>query len=135
MALQLSLPLRTLAAALAAITLTLGCGAPDVADSESSTQPSAAPTIHLYGRDTCGICVGFRSRLNKRGRAYVWHDVGSQSEGQAMWALVQRARPGSQGVRFPVIQYGKEILVSPTWEEFQPRLDAEPPARPARGGG
>lgn len=119
-----------------ATALFVGCAAP-------AAQPTAAPPVErveapvapepaangalrvvMYGSSRCGICHGFRARMDRQQLPYSFVDVRADPQGQrTMWALVRRARPGANRVRFPVITIGDQILVSPRYADFQAAYD------------
>ncbi|MCO4762981.1 MAG: hypothetical protein KC502_15805 [Myxococcales bacterium] len=76
--------------------------------------------IVMYGSGRCGICKGFRARMERDGIRYTWVDILQDSRGRrTMWRLVQKAKPGARSVRFPVMTLGKRILVSPRYSDFE----------------
>lgn len=112
--LALALPLATIA--------TTGCAGATVS---KDTGVDGKTRIVIYGSGKCGICTNFRAQLDRRQRSYEWHDILlSNDDRMAMIKLVQAARPGGGGFRYPVVKYGARTLVSPTWPQFKALLDA-----------
>ncbi len=99
-----------------------GCGGSQVEDGTRTADGKLR--IVMYGSSRCGICAHFRRHLDKRSRAYEWHDVlRSREDRKTMVTLARAVRPNKVRIRFPVIVYGGKTLVSPTWTQFSALLD------------
>ncbi|MBP47892.1 MAG: hypothetical protein CMH53_08120 [Myxococcales bacterium] len=104
--------------------------APSAADTNTMGASSATPSarasvtsalkVVLYGSERCGICHGFRARMDRAKLVYEFVNVNASSSGNAMmWSLVRKERPMANRVRFPVITIGSKTLVSPRYGDFE----------------
>ena len=126
---------RWLATAGAALLAMAAASSPAMAAGRGKGAPNRSAKLRpliLYGSSHCGICESFRRNLAVRQRGYEFRDIKkSEADHEAMWALARKAKPGQSSVRLPIVVYGDDVLVSPTWRELEAKLDAAEP----RGAG
>jgi len=95
----------------------------DTKATNASTQPAtkAADPIKLYGRETCGLCLSMRKKLDQAGIPYIFYDVDvDKAKNREMWNKIRESNHGSSGsVRFPIVDIYGLILISPSFDEVK----------------
>lgn len=89
----------------------------------ADTEETKAPTIVIYGSNTCHHCVDFKNKLDSVGLKYVFNDVEvDERQAQVMIQLVQSANHQG-GIQFPVVYLNdKEVMIAPDFNSFLTRL-------------
>lgn len=116
--------IQTIIISLACMIAVQGCMI-DGKDKQADATASAGDeqkTILIYGSVECSHCVEFRDKLDSAGLEYTFYDVEKdQSKGEEMMLKVQKT--GFQGyVRFPVVEVGGVVRVSPSFESVEKAL-------------
>ena len=93
----------------------------DTKKSERKSSPNAqkieTPTLILYGSNSCGHCLEFKSKLDSLNIKYKFNDVEqNQALAKEMIDAVHSVNYYDY-IQFPVVKYGKQVFVNPELDQ------------------
>ena len=84
------------------------------------------PYIIVYGRVTCGRCVSFKNRLDKKGIDYISEKIDDSEVRKVLFERMKASGHTSNSFGLPVVDVNGLIYTNPDFEKIMDKFNSIP---------